>query len=263
MKSRKRSPPEWASKILTVRRRLGLNQSEFAARLNYSAMTLCRWESGSHEPTAQGYIQMGNLSAEPEASWFWTRAGLKSADISRMFPEGAEFFVRRSFPDFEIVVADGARKIANARAKTKLVAVPVLDVHAGSHGLKGDQVLDLHQANVDEMIATPLLWCPNPSATRCLRVRGSSMNPLIYNGDIVAVDCSARRHVRSSTAKLSWPGIERLVLPLSRFLLLKGMQLLESENRDYKPILLGKDRNWRIIGKVLWWIRRIAVTALY
>ncbi len=255
MKSRKRSPPEWASKILTVRRRLGLNQSEFAARLNYSAMTLCRWESGSHEPTAQGYIQMGNLSAEPEASWFWTRAGLKSADISRMFPEGANVLCKTSFPDFEIVVADGARKIANPRAKTKLVAIPVLDVHAGSHGLKGDQVLDLRQANVDEMIATPLLWCPNPSATRCLRVRGSSMNPLIYDGDIVAVDCSPV-DMSEVNGKIVVAWNRQTGLTLSRFLLLKGTQLLESEDRDYKPILLGKDRNWRIIGKVLWWIRR-------
>ncbi len=255
MKSRKRSPPEWASKILTVRRRLGLNQSEFAARLNYSAMTLCRWESGSHEPTAQGYIQMGNLSAEPEASWFWTRAGLKSIDVSRMFPESNGTLRETRLPNLEVVVAKGDKKVAKAKAKTKLVAVPVLDVHAGSHGLKGDQVLDFHQAKVDEMIATPLLWCPNPSATRCLRVRGSSMNPLIYNGDIVAVDCSAL-DTSELNGKIVVACNRKTGLTVSRFLLLRGVQLLESENRDYKPILLGKDRNWRIIGKVLWWIRR-------
>src|ERR1700675_2438069 len=172
-----------------------------------------------------------------------------------MFPEGANVLCKTSFPDFEIVVADGARKIVNPRAKTKLVAIPVLDVHAGSHGLKGDQVLDLRQANVDEMIATPLLWCPNPSATRCLRVRGSSMNPLIYNGDIVAVDCSAL-DTSELNGKIVVAWNRQTGLTLSRFLLLKGTQLLESEDRDYKPILLGKDRNWRIIGKVLWWIRR-------
>jgi SOS-response transcriptional repressor LexA len=38
--------------------------------------------------------------------------------------------------------------------------------------------------------------------------------------------------------------------------MMKGVQLLESENRDYKPISMGRDRNWRIVGKVLWWIRR-------
>ena len=42
-------------------------------------------------------------------------------------------------------------------------------------------------------------------------------------------------------------------LTLSRFLLVNGVQLLESENRDYEAVKLGKNRS--IIGKVLWWIR--------
>lgn len=255
MKSGKRFLPEWANKILKVRRRLGLNQSEFASRLSYSAMALSRWESGSHEPTSEAYIQMGNLAGEPEASWFWTRAGMKSADVSRMFPEGGGILRETSFPDFEIVVAGGGKKLTKNKAKTKLVAVPVLDVHAGAHGEKGDQVLDLNRADVAEMIAAPLLWCPNPAATSCLRVRGSSMSPLVYDGDIVAVDCSAIDMSKlSGKIVVAWN--RKTGLTLSRFLLLKGMQLLESENRDYKPIPLGNDRDWRIVGKVLWWIRR-------
>jgi SOS-response transcriptional repressor LexA len=255
MKPRKRSLPEWANKILKVRHRLGLNQSEFAARLNYSAMALSRWESGSHEPTSEAYIQMGNLAGEPEASWFWTRAGMKSADLSRMFPEGGGILREANFPDFEIVVAGGGKKIAKAKSKTKLVAVPVLDVHAGTHGRRGDQVLDLQKANVAEMIAAPLLWCPHPSATSCLRVRGSSMSPVINDGDIVAVDCS-EVDVSTLNDKVVVAWNRRTGLTLSRFLSVKGAQLLQSESREHEPILLGKDRDWRIIGKVLWWIRR-------
>ena len=59
MTARKSPPAEWVRKILQLRKRLGLNQSEFAARLNYSAMALSRWESGSHEPTAEAYVRMG------------------------------------------------------------------------------------------------------------------------------------------------------------------------------------------------------------
>jgi SOS-response transcriptional repressor LexA len=81
------------------------------------------------------------------------------------------------------------------------------------------------------------------------------MSPLIYNGDIVAVDCSAVDMTKlNGKIVVAWN--RRTGLTLSRFLHMKGMQLLESENRDYRPIALGKDRNWRIIGKVLWWIRR-------
>ena len=45
-------------------------------------------------------------------------------------------------------------------------------------------------------------------------------------------------------------------LSLARFQRLDGLQVLESESRDYEPIVLGKNRNWKIVGKVLWLIRQ-------
>ena len=36
----------------------------------------------------------------------------------------------------------------------------------------------------------------------------------------------------------------------------EGMQMLESENREYGPLVLGKGRDWRILGKVLWLVRQ-------
>ena len=167
MMPRKNQQPEWVRKILQLRKRLGLNQSELAARLNYSAMALSRWESGTHEPTAEAYVQMGNLAEGKDSTWFWTRAGLKSADLSRMFPEGSGVLHKADFPDFEIVIAGSGGKRSATKTKAKLVAIPVLAVHAGTHGAKGDQVLDLDRAEVAEMIAAPSLWCPNPSATNC------------------------------------------------------------------------------------------------
>ena len=257
MTTRKSPPAEWVRKILQLRKRLGLNQSEFAGRLNYSAMALSRWESGSHEPTAEAYVRMGNLADAGESNWFWTRAGLKSADLSRMFPQGSEVLHKVDFPDFEIVVAGsgGKRTASRVKSKTKLVALPVLAVHAGTHGAKGDQVLDLARADVSEMIAAPALWCPNPASTSCLRVRGASMSPMIDDGDIVVVD-SSQNDANELNGKVIVAWHRRTGLTLSRFLTMKGVQLLESENRNYKPISMGRDRNWRIVGRVLWWIRR-------
>jgi transcriptional regulator with XRE-family HTH domain len=255
MPARKNPAPEWVRKILQLRKRLGLNQSEFAARLNYSAMALSRWESGTHEPTAEAYVQMGNLADADESNWFWTRAGLKSADLSRMFPQGAGVLDKVNFPDFEIVVAGSGKKRLAPKIKASLVALPVLAVHAGAHGERGDQVLDLDQAEVSEMIAAPALWCPNPAATSCLRVRGASMSPMIDDGDIVVVDCE-QHDGKDLNGKIIVAWHKKTGLTLSRFLMMKGVQLLESENRDYRPISMGRDRNWRIIGKVLWWIRK-------
>jgi SOS-response transcriptional repressor LexA len=255
MANQKTAANEWVRRILLLRRHLGLNQSEFAARLNYSAMALSRWESGTHEPTAEAYVQMGNLAETDESNWFWTRAGLKSADLARMFPQAAGVPNKLEFPDFEIVFAGSGKKRAAAKAKPKLVALPVLAVHAGTHGAKGDQILDLDEAEATEMIAAPALWCPNPAATSCLRVRGSSMSPMIDDGDIVVVDC-AQHDAKYLSGKIIVVWHRETGLALYRFLMMKGVQLLESESRDYNPISMGRDRHWRIVGKVLWWIRK-------
>jgi phage repressor protein C with HTH and peptisase S24 domain len=115
--------------------------------------------------------------------------------------------------------------------------------------------MDLNEVPAQDMIGAPAMWCPHPSDTSCLRVRGSSMSPLINDDDIVAVD-RAETDPGNLSGKIvvSWQRDNGLIL--SRFLLVNGVQLLESENSEYEPVKLGKNRNWRIIGKVLWWIRK-------
>jgi SOS-response transcriptional repressor LexA len=255
MARRKNPANEWVGRILRLRRRLDLTQSEFAARINYSAMALSRWESGAYEPTSEAYVQMGNLADGQEAIWFWTRAGLKSSELSRMMPEAETVRDKAKFPDFEIVVAGSGAKRAAAKIKAELVAIPVLNAHAGSHGLTGDNILDFDQAEVTDVVAAPALWCPNPTATNCLRVRGSSMSPLILDGDVVVVDSSQHNDV-DLNGKIVVAWHRKTGLSLSRFLMVKGLRLLESENRNYKSVSIQRDRSWRLMGKVLWWIRK-------
>jgi transcriptional regulator with XRE-family HTH domain len=78
------SLPDWARRIKQLRRRLGLNQTTFGARLRYSAMAVSRWECGAQEPTADAYIRLGQLCGKPECWWFWSQAGLKSSDARWM-----------------------------------------------------------------------------------------------------------------------------------------------------------------------------------
>ena len=231
-----------------------MTQAAFASRLHYSAMALSRWERGTHEPPAQAYIQIGNLIGEPDSSWFWERAGLKSSDLARMVPEGHGALRKTSFPDFEIVAA-GSHKKTHETLKTKLVALPLLAAHAGTHDEPGDQVADLADLSASEMIAAPAVWCPHPAETNCLRVRGTCMSPLINDDDIVVVDCAETDPaLLSGKIVVTWQRDNGLTL--SRFLLVNGVQLLESEDRKFGAIKLGKNRNWRIIGKVLWSIRK-------
>jgi phage repressor protein C with HTH and peptisase S24 domain/DNA-binding XRE family transcriptional regulator len=255
VKTKKAPLPDWARKILALREALGLTQAAFASRLHYSAMALSRWERGTHEPPAQCYIQLGNISGEPQCWWFWARAGFKSTDLSRIFPEGHGELRGAKFPELEIVAAGAHKRLSKMPTKARLVAIPVLALHAATHGAVGDHVLDLDSAPVTEMLAAPDMWCPNPGETNCLRVRGGSMSPIINEDDIVAVDC-AQTDPKQLSGKIIVTWQEEHGLVLSRFLLVNGTQLLESENRAYEPVRLGKNRNWRIIGRVLWWIRQ-------
>jgi phage repressor protein C with HTH and peptisase S24 domain len=254
MKKAKVRPPEWSRRILALRGGLQLTQAAFASRLHYSSMALSRWERGTHEPTAQSYIQLGNVAGEPQCWWFWERAGFSSTDLSRMFHEGHVRLRNEQLPELEIVAA-GTRKNLKLPARSRLVVVPMLVAHAATHGHQGDNVIDMDTAPVDDLIAAPEAWCPNPGQTTCLTVRGTSMAPLINDGDIVAVDC-AQTDPKQLSGKIVVTWQPQRGLMLSRFLLVNGTQMLESENRSYQPVPRLKNRNWRIVGRVLWWIRK-------
>jgi len=249
--------PDWAGAILHLRRRIGLTQSEFGSRLHYSAMAVSRWETGKQEPTSRCYIQLGNLAGEPDCWLFWARAGLKSSDLRQALPTSRVAVPTKSWADFEIVRAgSGAkRKKPKGDAKLQMVAVPLLDVHAGTIGQEGGQFADFGSAVAEEMIAAPAVWCPNPAQTNCLRVKGTSMSPLINDGDVVAVDGS-QTNPKELNRKIVIAWHRENGLSLARFIRADGVHLLESENRDYSPITVEKDRKWQIVGKVLWWIRR-------
>jgi SOS-response transcriptional repressor LexA len=249
--------PVWSSAIFSLRQRLSLSQSEFGSRLHYSAMAVSRWETGKQEPTSRCFIQLGNLAGQPECWLFWARAGLKSSDLRQMFPVTQPLAQKSTSVDFEIVRAGSGvrRKRPKGAAKLQMVAVPLLDMHAGTIGQAGGQFADFDSASAEQMIAAPAFWCPNPAQTNCLRVQGTSMSPLINDGDIVAVDGS-QTNPETLNRKIVVAWHRENGLSLARFIAADGVHLLESENRDYSPVTVEKDRKWQIVGKVLWWIRK-------
>src|SRR5215469_8259020 len=78
-KTKREATPEWVSQITAMRDRLGINQSELARRLECSAMTISRWERGLLQPSAEHFIQLGNLGNRTQAWFFWEMAGIQRA----------------------------------------------------------------------------------------------------------------------------------------------------------------------------------------
>jgi SOS-response transcriptional repressor LexA len=251
--AKRRAPPDWADRVEQLRHRLKLTQAGLGQQLQYSAMAVSRWERGLQEPPADCYIRLGDLAGNPDCWFFWERAGLKSSNVISALPKDKRVFPKSTFPDFDIVVAGSGSKIRSEK-KTQLVAIPLLNVRAGAHGEPGDKIFDLDKAPAEDMISAPAAWCPNPAYTSCLRVKGVSMRPMMNDGDILAVDYSQTNHAQlDGKIVVAWHKDKGL--SVSRFRSYRGVEVLEAENRDYKSVTLGFDRDWRIVGRILWWTR--------
>jgi SOS-response transcriptional repressor LexA len=214
-------------------------------------MTVSRWERGAQEPPSHGYIGLGNLSRDADCWFFWERAGLRSEDVLRVLPTLQRSSSTSTLHNLEIVSAGSGRK--RPKNKLQLVAIPLLKVAAGSVRKEGDNLSLLSDAPVESMIAAPIDWCPNPSYTSCLRVRGNSMTPLIQDGFVVAVD-SSETDLGKLDGKIVIAWHKDIGLTISRFRRFDHTEVLQAENAEYEAVTLGPKQTWKIVAKVLWWV---------
>jgi phage repressor protein C with HTH and peptisase S24 domain len=198
---------------------------------------------------------MGNLAGDPWCWYFWGRAGLSKEDLLRVMPRLRERLRREQLPHLEVVAAGIGGKRPKSKNKLRLVAIPLLKSVAVAHGEKaGSEGGDLlPDAPIESMIAAPKDWCPNPSTTSCVRVRGSSMSPLIHDGYILAVD-SAQTEINELNGKIVIAWHRDRGLTVSRLNRFDHTVVLQSENANYESITLSGKQKWKIVAKVLWWI---------
>jgi len=241
--------PDWAAQIISLRERLKINQAEFARRLHCSAMTISRWERGLLQPSAENFIQLGNLGTRSEAWLFWERAGIQPAKMIKALPKLSRR-TKLSAPGLE-----GAHAGATVTymEKSGAAGLPLLKAVVGTHGTPGDRRSSLRAIPATETVGVPSMWCPNPAYTSLLRVKGHSMEPLIHNGDILAVD-SFQTDRSELDGKIIIASNEKTGLCVSRLRRYENLDVLEAENRKYEPVVLNKMSAWRIMGRVLWWI---------
>ena len=231
--------------------RLKISQSELGKLMNASAMAVSRWERGVQEPPANVYIQLGNLTGDPECWYFWAQAGLSSDDLMRVLPAVRSRLRKDRMVTLEFVHA-GARR--TPKGVGDLVAIPVLPIVAATHGGTGDPVDKLNQVPPESMLAAPSKWCPNPAYTSCLRVRGRSMMPLIHDGYIVVIDTSQTSHPELY-GQIVVAAHKEHGLIVSRLQRFDHTEVLVPENREYESTAVSTN-GWRIVAKILWWVGR-------
>jgi SOS-response transcriptional repressor LexA len=251
MSNTRESKLEWAKRIIALRRRLKMSQSELGKQMNSSAMAVSRWERGVQEPPANIYVQLGNLTGDPECWYYWGRAGLSSDDLMRVLPAARSRLRKDRILKLQVVQA-GAH--LGLKRPDELIAIPVLSVVAATHGGKGDPAESLIQAQPESLLAAPSKWCPNPAYTSCLRVHGRSMMPLIHDGYIIVIDTSQtnRGKLYGQIVVAAHKEHGLIVSRLQRF---DETEVLVPENREYESTAVSTN-GWRIVAKLLWWIGR-------
>ena len=231
--------PEWAVQIERLRERLRLNQAGLARLLNVSPMAVSRWERAVNEPEAAYYIHMGTLSGDPDCWYFWQRAGLPASDLKRA--------LRKS---------RSSRNPQAAVAELENQSVPLLGVKAGTTDA-GDNDPNLESTPVVARVMAPSDWSENKQSVRCLSVTGDGMAPQIADGSIVAVDLSQFDPEKlNNVIVLAWhKDFGLLIRRLKRF---GAAEVLAADADRSEASTLTLDRNWRILGRVVWWLSQAA-----
>ena len=191
--------------------------------------------------------------AEP---WFDRGQENKPLELPRPEVAARELYERdpRSTP----IGVPGGVQLVHAGAvgsleRTSFVAIPILPVHAATLGEKSEEVADLDQLKPEALWAAPAEWCPNPTRTISLRVKGNSMSPLILDGYIIAVDTSdISRDELIGKIVVAWNSKEKRLL-VSRLIRFDDTDALVSDQRGNHSVSLANGSSWRIIGRVLWW----------
>lgn len=220
--------PEWAERITRFRESQKLSQAGLAKRLNVSPMAPSRWERGINEPSSEIYMQLGKMAGDPDCWYFWQRGGLSRDDINSVVP------------GFGAGSSD-----VGAAAAAPAPDSPPLNI---SFGVR----TDFFSTDYEQFMAVPAAWCPNPERIVCVRINEDGMAPIVGQGFIVAIDTSTTDPVELQSALIAI--LNRNNELLVRCLALYGeTHMLVGEDRRQAPIPYD-EREWKIAGKVLWWI---------
>lgn len=173
----KSQSPEWALRIRRLLSDLKLSQSGLAGRVGVSPATVSRWVQGRQEPTAEFYVNLGNLARPPHGVYFWERAGIDSAALSDASLQNSLISVPVKLRDFKIVAA---RKLSRQLAGNgNAVAIPLLNITAYGDRIPPRENVAVSEVDIEEILIAPLSWCPHPENMIAIHLEGESMLPTI------------------------------------------------------------------------------------
>jgi transcriptional regulator with XRE-family HTH domain len=256
MANHKHAAQEWSERILRLASDLRLTQAGLAERLGVSPATVSRWIQGKYEPTAEGYVALGNLARRPDGMYFWERAGVDTSGFPDTNYRRAVSSLRVSLSDFTLIA--GRKVSKQLQGKGSAVAIPLLNVSAYGDPVPPTENVSLSQVEVEEALLAPLAWCPHPDHMISMHLEGDSMIPTIAPGSILFVDTAATEREKLNQ-KITVASHRDLGFKVARLQRLANSDLLVSANHKYLPLDVSNASKWKIFGEVLWWVSRDAL----
>jgi len=244
---------EWSERILRLATELGLTQAGLAERLGVSPATVSRWIQGKYEPTAEGYVALGNLAQRAEGMYFWERAGVDTSAFPEASFRRAQSSLKINLHDFTLIAGRKVSRLLPGKAGA--VAIPLLNVSAYGDLVPPSENVSLSEVEVEEILLAPLGWCPHPEHMISMRLSGDSMVPTISPGSIVFVDTAATER-DALNQKITVVSHRDLGFKVARLQRLANSDLLVSSNHKYVPLDISNASKWKIFGEVLWWLSR-------
>jgi transcriptional regulator with XRE-family HTH domain len=146
----KSAPHEWSERIVRLATELGLTQAGLAERLGVSPATVSRWIQGKYEPTAEGYVALGNLAQRSDGIYFWERAGVDTSAFPEASFRRAQSSMRVDLHDFTLIASRKLSKLLPA--KGNVVAIPLLNVCAYGDAVPPSENVSLSEVKVEEIV---------------------------------------------------------------------------------------------------------------
>jgi SOS-response transcriptional repressor LexA len=256
-----------AARVRQVRVERGLSQEALGEKAGWSQNKISRLEIGasiSVEPdklvslarvlgVSPGWLLDGDAAdVGPQASSLqppaFSVAALLDAACERVKAELAERRVRPIEVTPRWRLAGDTGRLKRKRGEMwdgEFVAVPLLTDRAAAGA-----PVEIVDEDVEDFCIIEARAIRHPGATRCVRVQGDSMERVLREGSIVAVDHTLRNPEglhRKIVAARTEDGVTIKWLDVTP----AGL-VLRPENREHDPIVLRPSDENPIIGQVVW-----------
>lgn len=222
-----------------------LSQSEFARQLNIAQRTLSGYENGSRPPSA---ALLSELAQKYSVNINWLLTGVGVAyQTQKETPQSST----TPNPQPPLASTQGNKQSPHCSCDVDLLFVPRIkaQLSAGNGSLVTDDNIAGHYSFKSDWLHTK----GQPKHMVILFVSGTSMQPEIYDNDMVMIDQSQTSIISGKTYAV---GVDDAIL-VKYVDVAPGEIILRSKNQEFPPIHIERKNadQVKILGRVVWMAR--------